>query len=64
MFKYRLYWADGIEAGEAEYAVNIKVGEMIWANGNQQLRVLDLVPIDDPTSPYVGLLKVESAEPG
>lgn len=61
MFKYRLFWADGGDAGEAEYAVNNKPGEIVWANGTQQLRVLDVVPVEEDDSPYVGLLKVEGA---
>jgi hypothetical protein len=61
MFKYRLYLEDGTEVGEAEYAVTIKAGEIVWALGNRKLRVLDLVPVEDEDSLYVGLLKVEAA---
>jgi hypothetical protein len=58
-FRYRLYNADGSEAGEAEYAVNIKPGEIIWTSDGPKLRVLDLVPAD--SGEYDGLLKVEAA---
>jgi len=60
MFKYRLFWADGSEAGEAAYAVNIKPGELVWIRGNRQVRVLDVVPVEEEGSPYKGLLKVEA----
>lgn len=59
MFKYRLHWEDGSDAGDAEYAVNIKPGEIVWLRDGKQARVLDLVPIDDEEdSPYVGLLRL------
>ena len=59
MFRYKIHWADGSEAGEAEYAINIKVGDLIWiSQPNRQLRVLDLVPVDEG-SPFSGLLSVE-----
>jgi hypothetical protein len=55
MFRYKLHWADGSEAGEAEYAITIKAGELIWIRGNRQVRVLDLVPVEEEDSPYAGL---------
>jgi hypothetical protein len=62
MFRYKLHALDGSEVGEAEYAVLIQPGEIIWANGNRQFRVVDLVPTEDEEgSPYVGLLRVEAA---
>ena len=61
MFRYKLHWADGSEAGEAEYAVNIKPGELIWIRGNRQVRVVDVAPVEDGESEYVGLLKVVPA---
>jgi len=61
MFRYKLHWPDGSEAGEAEYAVNIKAGELIWIRGNRKVRVLDLVPVPEEDSPYDGLLRVEAA---
>jgi len=47
MFRYKIHWADGSEAGEAEYAVNINAGELIWLRGNRRVRVLDLVPVSE-----------------
>jgi hypothetical protein len=61
MFKYRLYLEDGTEVGEAEYAVTIKPGEIVWALGNRKLRVLDVVAVGEEDSPYTGLHKVEAA---
>jgi len=29
MFRYKIHWADGSEAGEASYAINITPGELI-----------------------------------
>ena len=30
MFRYKLHWADGSEAADASYAINIKAGDLIW----------------------------------
>jgi len=57
-FRYRLYNAEGTEAGEAEYVVRIKLGKIIWTGDGRKLRVLDFVPADG--GEYVGLLKVET----
>jgi hypothetical protein len=59
MFCYRLHLEDGSETGQAEYAVMIQPGETIWTGDGRKLRVLDLVPVEESDSPYVGLLKVE-----
>jgi len=60
MFKYRLFWADGSEAGEAAYALTIQAGDLIWVSQpNRQLRVVDLVPVEEEESEYTGFLKVE-----
>ncbi len=61
LFRYRMYLDDGTELGEGHYAVPIKSGETIWLNGGEQARVLALVPVEDPDSPYDGLLRVEVA---
>jgi hypothetical protein len=60
LYKYRLYTADGAEAGEVECAVLIKPGETIWADGGK-LRVLEVVPVMEEDSPYSGSLKIEHA---
>jgi hypothetical protein len=58
MFCYRLYLEDGSEAGQAEYAVMIQPDERIWTGDGRKLRVVDVVRVEEPDSPYVGLLKV------
>jgi hypothetical protein len=37
-----------------------KPGELIWIRGNRQVRVLDLVPVEQDDSPYTGWLMVRS----
>lgn len=60
MFKYRLFWADGSEAGEAAYAVNIRPGDEIHVGTGRRLTVVDVVPAnEEEDSPYVGFLMVE-----
>jgi hypothetical protein len=62
MFRYTLHWADGSEAGEVAYSVYVKPGDVILASERariRRLRVLDLRPVDDWSSPYSGLLMVE-----
>jgi hypothetical protein len=63
MFRYRLHWADGSDAGEAEYALNIRPGDIVWLRGGEQARVLDLVPLQPSDSPFVGLLRLEEVAP-
>jgi hypothetical protein len=63
MYRYKLHYADGGDAGEAAYAMHIKPGDVIMAAGTQQVRVLDLVPVGEEGSPYVGLLRVERSAP-
>jgi hypothetical protein len=40
--------------------VLIKPGETIWTGDGRKLRVLDVVPVDDEDSPFVGVLKIEA----
>jgi hypothetical protein len=61
MFRYRVHLEDGSDAGEATYSVMIKPGEEILVGNGRRFRVLDLVPVEEEGSPYVGLLEVESA---
>ena len=61
MFRYKLYWQDGSEAGDAAYADNVNPGEVVLMGSGQRLRVLELNPVDEDDSPYVGLLKVAPA---
>lgn len=58
-FKYRLHWADGSDAGEAEYVERIRPGELVWMAGDQQLRVLSVIDTDE--GEYAGLLRVKAA---
>jgi hypothetical protein len=59
MFRYRLHYEDGSDAGEATYAQNINPGDTIYIGKGDELRVLDVVPIAEEDSPFVALLKVE-----
>jgi hypothetical protein len=61
MYHYRLFEVDGTEAGEAVYAVMIRPGEKILTGDGRKLRVVDLVPVEEEGSPYVGFLRVETA---
>jgi hypothetical protein len=60
LYRYRLFDADGTEAGEAHYAVMIEPGEtMIWTGDGRKLHVLAVVPVEEEGSPFVGFLRVE-----
>ncbi len=61
MYRYRLSEVDGSEAGEAHYAVLIEPGETIWTADSRNLHVVDVVPVEEDDSPFVGFLKVEAA---
>lgn len=60
MFRYKLHYADGSEAGDAAYADNVNPGDELMLGPGNFIRVLSLVPVDEEGSPYVGLLQVES----
>ncbi len=57
--RYRLFNADGSDAGEATYPVSVTPGAEIIATDGRHLHVLDLVPVEEEGSPFVGLLRVE-----
>ena len=57
-YRYRLYWADGSDAGEAHYAVRIRVGETILTGDGRRLVVNDVVDTPEPESKYAALLMV------
>jgi hypothetical protein len=61
LYRYRLYNADGSDAGEAHYALLIRPGETIWTGDGRKLRVVDVVPVDDDDSPFAGFLTVDAA---
>jgi hypothetical protein len=44
------------DAGEAHYAFLVKPGETIITGAGRRLRVLSVIPVDEPDSPYVGML--------
>ena len=60
MPKYRLYDADGADLGE------ISLGDATWRPGDEifvgpgkRLRVLEVVEVEEESSPFAALLKVE-----
>lgn len=61
MFRYKLHYADGSEAGDCAYADWVNAGETVMLGPGKTLRVLSVVPIEEE-SPYVGLLMVESVD--
>ncbi len=61
IYRYRLYAADGSDAGEAHYAVLIQPGETIHASDGRKLHVLEVRPTEDEASEFVGALRVEEA---
>ena len=60
-YRYKVHDVDGNDVGEAHYAVLIRPGEDIIIGAGQEMRVLDVVPVEDEDSPYVGMLQVERA---
>ena len=61
IYRYRLYAADGRDAGEAHYAVLIQPGETIHAGDGRKLRVLEVVADQDDSDEYVGPFRVVPA---
>jgi hypothetical protein len=39
--------------------VLIEPGEIIWTGDGRKLRVVDVVPVEEDDSPFVGFLRVE-----
>ena len=60
IYRYRLYAADGSDAGEAHYAVLIQPGETIHASDGRKLHVLKVGQTDDEANEYVATLTVEA----
>jgi hypothetical protein len=58
---YRLFEADGSDAGEIHLAVLVKPGETIFLGPGSEPRVVDLVLVEEDDSRYEGFLKVEAA---
>jgi hypothetical protein len=60
VFRYKMHYQDGSEAGDAAYADNVRPGDELMLGPGKFARVLDAVPVEDvEASPFVGLLKVE-----
>jgi hypothetical protein len=49
--RYRLFNADGSEAGEANYPVSVTPGAEIIATDGRHLRVFDVMPVEEYDSP-------------
>jgi hypothetical protein len=58
MFRYKLHYADGSDAGDAAYADWVNVGEEVMLGPGQTVRVIAVVPVDE-ISPCTALLRVE-----
>jgi hypothetical protein len=63
MFRYKLHYEDGSEAGDAAYADSVNPGDELMLGPGRFVRVLDVVPVDEEGSPYVGLLRLRRHEP-
>jgi hypothetical protein len=62
MFRFKMHFEDGSEAGDAAYADAVRLGDELMLGPNRWVRVLEVVPIEDVQgSPYTALLKVEAA---
>jgi hypothetical protein len=46
-------------AARPHYPVLIESGEIIWTGDGRKLRVVDVVPVVEDDSPFVGFLRVE-----
>src|SRR5262249_13686532 len=62
VFKYRLRWADGSDAGEHEDSEAIRPHEILWLGGGRRLHVLEVAPRDEERSAFDGVLTVERAD--
>jgi hypothetical protein len=61
MFRYKMHYEDGSEADDAAYADNVNPGDELMLGPGKFVRVLNLVPVEEEDSPYVGMLRVEAA---
>ena len=60
------FWAHGRLSPHAATHFNVQNEEVaegvtIWTGDGRHLRIVDVVPVEDEDSPFVGLLKVEAA---
>ena len=63
MFRFKMHYEDGSEAGDAAYADNVNPGDELMLGPGKFVRVIDIVPIEEEDSPYVGLLMVSGEGP-
>jgi hypothetical protein len=61
VYKYKLRWADGSDAGEHECSSVIHPHEIVWIGGGRRLHVLEVMPVE-AGSPFVALLRVARAD--
>jgi hypothetical protein len=61
LFKYRLLWRNGRDAGRAAYAAGVGPGDIILNYRGQWLRVLAIRAADAGDTVYDGVLEVEPA---
>jgi len=60
LFKYRLQTPLGEDIGEASYGFLLEAGEVLTL-GDQRLRVIDVIPLEEQGSEVTALLYVETA---
>jgi hypothetical protein len=59
---YRLHDADGNDIGDMRLGdVPFNSGDEIFLGPGKTFRVLSVLPVDEPDSPYAALLEVEAA---
>jgi hypothetical protein len=58
VYGYRLFYEDGSEAGVAHYATPVAPGETIWTRDGRRLHVVSVYAIENPESPFTGLVSV------
>jgi hypothetical protein len=60
MFRYRMFYPDGSEAGDAAYADSANPGDELMLGPGKFVRVLDVVSVEGVDgSPFVAFLRVE-----
>jgi hypothetical protein len=60
VFRYKMHYEDGSEAGDAAYADNVNPGDELMLGPGKFVRMLDVVRVDEEGAPFVRLLKVEA----
>jgi hypothetical protein len=57
VFRFKLHYEDGSEAGDAAYADNVNPGDELMLGPGRFVRVLDVVPVDEEDFAVRRLLK-------